>query len=204
MQLLNLNLDSSVVLVGLVLLLIAAARASSRLSGQTRRQLIVAISLLILSVLLAMVGSTVQHIAVSRSVGASREALASVGPIVSLLFLARVFLLLASVAILAFLVIRSGAGPEEEERLHKWSWGAFALAPIWGVFNRVYVGLLALVPILGFYVAIYLGIHGKNLAWNRSAKQSADFDRKQALWDRAGIVGLVLVVALALVRFWPF
>lgn len=202
-QLLNLNLDSSIVLGGLVLLLIAVARASAKLPGQTRRQLMIAIALLLLSVLLGAVGSTVQSIAASRSVGVSRDALATVTPIVSLLFLARVLLLLASVSILAFLVIRGSDGPGQEEELHEWSWGAFVLGPIWGVFNRVYFGLLALVPILGFYVAIYLGVHGRSLAWNRSAMQSADFRRKQRHWDRAGIVVFLVVLSLFLVRFWP-
>jgi hypothetical protein len=202
-QILNLNLDSTVIAVGLVCLLIAAARTSTVLPGQVRRQLLVAISLLILSVLLGSLGNTVQSLAVAQSRGMSTKTLESVTPIVSLLFFARVLLLLVSVSILAFLVVRRTDGAGGEQELHQWSWGAFVLAPVWGVFNRTYIGLLALVPILGFYVAIYLGIYGRELAWNRSEKQADDFRRRQTYWDRAGLTVFLFALVLLFVRFWP-
>lgn len=72
------------------------------------------------------------------------------------------------------------------DEIKQWNWGAFLLAPIWGIVNRVFLGLLGLIPLLGFVIAIVLGIKGNEWAWRNRKWQSPeaflDSQRKWSYW----------------------
>ncbi len=76
-----------------------------------------------------------------------------------------------------------------------WSWGAFFLTWIWGIFNGVWLSLLVFVPYIGWVMAIVLGIKGKEWAWENKRWDSIEhFKRIQRSW---AIWGLVFSIA-----FW--
>ena len=99
-------------------------------------------------------------------------------------------------------------------RLNKWSWGAFVLSWIWGLFNGCWwmllvdIGLFVLMiitsitfilPILfaaiGFGLSIWFGIKGRQWAWENHTWDSAEsFEHAQKVWDTVGIVLLVILL----------
>lgn len=103
-------------------------------------------------------------------------------------------------------------------RLNKWSWGAFVLSGIWGLFNGcwwillVNVGLFVLMlitsitfilPILfgliGLGLSIWFGIKGREWSWkNREWSSVEDFERVQKTWDTVGIVLFILGIVFIL------
>jgi serine/threonine protein kinase len=75
------------------------------------------------------------------------------------------------------------------EEIKGWNWGAFLLAPLWPLTNRVWLGLLAWVPVLGFWIAIALGVKGNEWAWKSRKWESIEqFQVHQRRWASAGIV----------------
>lgn len=96
----------------------------------------------------------------------------------------------------------------QEEQLKKFSWGAFAMSPLWGLCNGVYWPLLliplSMIPFVGSVLdligAVYFGIKGNRMAWN-SKHEWDGFDhflRVQRGWNIAGIIvfGLSLLVGI--------
>ena len=86
-----------------------------------------------------------------------------------------------------------------------WNWGAFLIAPIWGIFNRVWIALLGFIPIplLGLIISFILGAKGNELAWQSKKWESIEhFYRTQRKWMYWGIgvsiFSLVLLVILEL------
>jgi hypothetical protein len=79
-----------------------------------------------------------------------------------------------------------------------WSWGAFSLNWIWGIFNGVLIALLCLIPYFGFAWAIVLGVKGKEWAWRNKKWDSIEhFKSTQRGWNIAGIVVFAIAVAIA-------
>jgi hypothetical protein len=69
-----------------------------------------------------------------------------------------------------------------------WNWGAFFLAPIWGIYHKSWWMLLAFV--VPFIVNLIAGIEGNKIAWkNRKWKDYKHFKSSQKIW---GIVGLII------------
>ncbi len=100
---------------------------------------------------------------------------------------------------------REASLPEE---LKGFSWTAFLVTPVWGVFNRVWIALVPLIAVLlpasiiplvglaavGFMTV--LGFKGNELAWRARRWDSVEhFRRTQSL---AMTVGLIVSVALFL------
>jgi hypothetical protein len=91
---------------------------------------------------------------------------------------------------------RSGNGdatvaPSEVKR---WSWGAFGLPVLWGIYHGVWIALLCFIPLVNFAVMIYLGIKGNELAWQRNRwKSIEDFHRSQRKWAVAGVIAFVVL-----------
>jgi hypothetical protein len=85
-----------------------------------------------------------------------------------------------------------------------WNWGAFFLAPLWGIFNRVWISLLAFIPIpfLALIMSIVLGVKGNEWAWRSRRWDSIEhFNRIQKHWMYWGIIAfLVSLVVLALIE----
>lgn len=83
-----------------------------------------------------------------------------------------------------------------------WSWGAFVLYPVWGLYNgckwALFVGILlgwTLLPSLVF------GIMGKRYSWeNAEWKNYEEFVSEQKSWDTYGLYALL--ADLLIVIFW--
>lgn len=86
------------------------------------------------------------------------------------------------------------------DEIRQWNWGAFLLAPIWGVINRVYFGLLGLIPLVNFVVVVVLGIKGNEWAWQKrsweSTKAFLDNQRKWSHWGWGILIVLWLLVVV--------
>ncbi len=93
----------------------------------------------------------------------------------------------------------------DKEKLKKWNWGAFLLAPIWTLANKLEKWtILCFVPGVNIFVIFYLGQNGNRLAFEKSAIGSVDdFMTVQKDWGRWGvrllwlglIVGLLALIA---------
>ena len=82
------------------------------------------------------------------------------------------------------------------EGVKGWSWGAFVLTWIWGIFNGVLISLLCLIPFFSLAWAIVLGIKGNEWAWRNKRWDSVEhFKSTQRPWNIVGIV--LFVIALA-------
>lgn len=88
------------------------------------------------------------------------------------------------------------------EKLRKWNWGAFLLAPIWALANRMEIwAILWFVPVVNIGVIFYLGYSGNIAAFERSGLESVDdFMLIQASWRRWAIRIFILVLAIGLVQ----
>lgn len=108
---------------------------------------------------------------------------------------------------------------EEPDDVNSWSWGAFLLSGVWGLFNGIYwpfftqvgLGILSglmgsvavslIVNIVNLIIAIYLGFTGRSQAWaSKNWKSPQQFVRVQRIW---AIAGFVLTV-LSIVLYWMF
>ncbi|MGB3623226.1 hypothetical protein FT643_16990 [Ketobacter sp. MCCC 1A13808] len=88
---------------------------------------------------------------------------------------------------------------EIPEGVKGWSWGAFFLNWIWGIFNKSYISLLALIPYVGFVVAIYLGIKGRELAWKNKQWDSIEhFNSVQRKWSVWAVCLMVIPAVLGI------
>lgn len=87
--------------------------------------------------------------------------------------------------------LNAGLSADSNLKLDDWSWGAFALSGLWGIFNGCWWVILInlFTGPIAFIVAIYLGVKGRRMAWERGTWASADeFVRTQHSWDVAGII----------------
>lgn len=94
--------------------------------------------------------------------------------------------------------------PEVPEEIKGWSWGAFLLTWIWGIFNSVFISLLMFIPLVNVVIWILLGIKGNEWAWQNKRWESIEqFKRVQKKWAIAGVIvfiaGLVLGVLQVIV-----
>ena len=114
---------------------------------------------------------------------------------------------------------------EQPANLGRWSWGAFVLTWIWGIFNGCWwillieFGILFFsaitiwIPFVGFFSVILgigksvlYGVKGTEWAWrNRTWQSVADFEQTQATWNKVGliifIIGLILSVLSCVIGF---
>jgi hypothetical protein len=84
------------------------------------------------------------------------------------------------------------------DKLRKWNWGAFLLAPIWTLANKLEKWtILCFVPGVNIIVIFYLGLNGSRLAFEKSAIKSVDdFMIVQKSWGRWSLrlfcIGLIV------------
>lgn len=76
----------------------------------------------------------------------------------------------------------------DEQKLREWNWGAFLLAPIWTLANRLdWWAILCFVPIVNVVVVFYLGYNGNRLAFEKSKIESVDdfmvIQKNWGLWS---------------------
>ncbi|OFX14619.1 MAG: hypothetical protein A2Z18_09775 [Armatimonadetes bacterium RBG_16_58_9] len=84
------------------------------------------------------------------------------------------------------------------------NWGAFLLAPWWGIAHNVCIALLALLPGAGLVVAVVLLLKGNEWGWqNRRFADIGHFHAVQRAWLIAGII-VGVIQAMALVPLWMF
>jgi hypothetical protein len=78
---------------------------------------------------------------------------------------------------------------EEMKKLEKWNWGAFLLAPIWTLSNKLEKWtILTFIPGVNIPTVIYLGLKGNRLAYNKSEIRNIDqFMTLQGQWNTWGI-----------------
>uniref|UniRef100_UPI004047C2DA hypothetical protein n=1 Tax=Roseivirga sp. TaxID=1964215 RepID=UPI004047C2DA len=63
----------------------------------------------------------------------------------------------------------------DTEKLSKWNWGAFFLAPIWTLANKLEIWtILCFIPFVNIGVIFYLGYKGNRLAFEKSKIDSID------------------------------
>ena len=99
------------------------------------------------------------------------------------------------------------AGREERKKLDKWNWGAFLLAPVWTLSNKLEKWtILAFIPGVNVAAVIYLGLYGNRLAYEKSDIRNIEhFMALQREWSKwairifwlaltAGIIGLFISV----------
>jgi TPR repeat protein len=95
---------------------------------------------------------------------------------------------------------KSALVPPEIDR---WNWGAFLLSWIWGLGNGVYIALLMFVPFVNFVMVFVLGAKGSAWAWKHKRWESVEhFKRAQRLWAIAGLIVLVLAIAMGVAMFF--
>jgi len=77
----------------------------------------------------------------------------------------------------------------DKEKLRKWNWGAFLLAPIWALANKLETwSILCFIPLVNIIVLFYLGYNGNRLAFEKSKIDSVDdFMIIQKDWGLWGI-----------------
>lgn len=81
----------------------------------------------------------------------------------------------------------------------KWSWSAFWLGWIWGIFNRVWISLLTLIPLVNLVMMFVLGFKGREWAWKQGQWSSPEhFERVQKKWDIAGwmVAGTAILIGV--------
>jgi len=79
--------------------------------------------------------------------------------------------------------------PNDKGKLRKWNWGAFLLAPVWTLANKLEMWtILCFVPFVNIGVLFYLGYNGNRLAFEKSNIDSVDdFMVIQNIWGRWGV-----------------
>jgi TPR repeat protein len=87
--------------------------------------------------------------------------------------------------------------------IDRWNWGAFLLNWIWGLGNHVFIALLMFVPLVNIVMAFVLGAKGSAWAWKNTRWESIEhFKRVQRRWAIAGVIVLVLAIALGIGAFF--
>lgn len=82
-----------------------------------------------------------------------------------------------------------GDNSNGSEKLKKWNWGAFLLAPIWTLANKLEKWtILCFIPGVNIFAIFYLGHNGNKLAFEKSTISSVDgFMVIQENWARWGV-----------------
>jgi len=102
----------------------------------------------------------------------------------------------------------------------RFSWAAFFLSGIWGLFNGcwwmilVNIGFffLCFVPIINFFAgigslitSIVFGINGTRWAWeNRTWRSPQEFIQTQETWNKVAIILFVISIALGIIGIFIF
>ncbi len=100
--------------------------------------------------------------------------------------------------------LNAGVSADSNLKLDDWSWGAFALSGLWGIFNGCWQIILINIVAWPFapFVCIYLGVKGRRLAWERGTWSSAEeFVRTQHSWDIAGIICFSISILSSVISF---
>ena len=95
-----------------------------------------------------------------------------------------------------------------------WNLGALFLPFVWGMFNRVWIGMAVLIvlflpipPLLGLIVygpiAMFVGMRGNEMAWRARKWESVEhFRLVQGQWARWGTIGFaIFVVSIVIIMF---
>ena len=93
------------------------------------------------------------------------------------------------------------------EPLSRWNFGAFFLAPLWGLGNRVYWAVLTIIPYMGWPVAAIAGFRGNEFALRSIEWRSEEeFLHVQRIWNQIPlyVIGYVAFVVLAIVAYSAF
>ena len=87
-----------------------------------------------------------------------------------------------------------------DKKLNKWNWGAFWLAPLWTLANKLeFWTFLCFIPFLNFFIYFYLGYYGNRLAYEKSDFDSVDdFMEVQKEWNQWGIRFIILGILILL------
>ena len=110
--------------------------------------------------------------------------------------------------------------PPRQPNLSKWSWGAFAIGWIWGLFNGcwwillVHIGLIIIsfipfvtfgVPILSIVFYIICGLKGTEWAWeNKYWSSVEEFEHTQDVWNKVGLILFIISIVLIPVLLFFF
>lgn len=93
-----------------------------------------------------------------------------------------------------------GVNAQIPTEIKGWSWGAFFLNWIWGLFNNTFIALLTLVPCVGWVMAFVLGVKGNEWAWRNKKWESVErFKQVQRYWAWGGlalVIGWILFAML--------
>ncbi len=104
-----------------------------------------------------------------------------------------------------------GKGSVIPEEIKGWSWGAFGIPIMWGIYHRAWVTLWGLLLIgapfilVGMLWQVYVGVKGNEWAWRKNTWESVEqFKAAQHKWKPWGIVLFVAFYMLPLVisLFW--
>jgi hypothetical protein len=78
---------------------------------------------------------------------------------------------------------------DDKQKLEKWNWGAFLLAPFWTLSNKLDKwAILTFIPGVNVIAIIYLGLNGNRLAYDKSDLRSVDeFMILQRHWSNWGV-----------------
>lgn len=120
---------------------------------------------------------------------------------------------------------------DENEKLpdcfDKWNWGAFGISPIWGLFhgiiwpfgiaiavgivvaianNPVTSSAVSSIAVIIIIISLYLGANGNRLAWHemQEPRDADHFDRKQKVWNKIGIICLIVGIVGYIVNHFLF
>lgn len=81
-----------------------------------------------------------------------------------------------------------------------WSWAAFLMNWLWGLFNGTFIALLMFVPLVNLAMFFILGAKGNEWAWRNKKWDSVEhFQSVQRKWAIAGWIMLVAGVLLGAV-----
>ncbi|MBQ4018816.1 MAG: FHA domain-containing protein [Paludibacteraceae bacterium] len=115
---------------------------------------------------------------------------------------------------------------EKPAIVDKWSWGGFGLSWVYAAFNGVYwplavpaliifPQLLNAIPIIGtilvilvdifvwpaaLIIRIMLGVRGHRWTWNKFKGSAEEYEDKQRVWDRVGLIFFVVGTILFIVN----
>jgi hypothetical protein len=90
---------------------------------------------------------------------------------------------------------------EDRNKLEKWNWGAFLLAPFWTLSNRLEKWtILTFIPGVNVAAVIYLGVYGNRLAYDKSDIRNIEhFMILQGQWNKWAIRIFWLGIAASIV-----
>lgn len=92
----------------------------------------------------------------------------------------------------------TGSADTTQPLTSKWSWGAFALYPIWGFFNGCWWAIFVWF-FLGWCIipSIVFGIFGRRWSWqNKRWANAAIFNSTQKTWDTVGLILFIISLVM--------